>query len=400
MKTIPTEPNPKTALDFSNTEIAFEYISDKELKELRYLFSVMNNRNLVKLGTAMTPLALKLNLPFVRSAVKRTIFRQFVGGENLLDTQKTIDLLYKYNTLTILDYGAESKTTQEELDAVMAETVKAIELAASNDSVPTVSTKVTGLADNALLIKMQSDKPLSTQEQGQKERLIKRLNTICQRAYELGVGVMIDAEESWMQITIDQLVDQMMATYNKSGVIVYNTYQLYRHDKLDHLKAAHEEALSKGYKLGAKLVRGAYLDKENNYAEENNIPTVTNPDKASTDLMYNKALKYCVENYKSIASVCASHNQKSNLYQAQLIEENHIEKSHPHLNFCQLLGMSDNITFNLAKAGFNVAKYVPYGPLKEVIPYLIRRAKENSAVTGDMSRELKLIKSEVKRRGL
>jgi len=394
------ESEPSTKLDFQNTEIAFSYKSDKELKRLKWLFSMMNNSGLVKLGSMFTPLALKLNLPFVKPALKATIFKQFVGGENLLDTQKTIDLLYRYNTLTILDYGAEAKTSEEDLNAVMNETIKAIELAASNSSVPVVSTKLTGLASNDLLAKMQTDAELSVGEERQKDQLLNRIDNICKRAHDLKVGVMIDAEESWLQVSIDTIVDEMMGLYNKSSVIVYNTFQLYRHDKLQYLKDSHEKALANGYMLGAKLVRGAYMDKERAYAETNNIESVINVDKKATDDAYNNALKYCVDNYETIGSACASHNVYSNLLQAELIEKKNIDKSNPHLNFCQLLGMSDNITFNLAKSGYNVAKYLPYGPLKEVVPYLIRRAKENTSITGDMSRELKLIDTELKRREL
>ena len=394
------EEDPGRYLNFENTEIAFAHKSNKELKQAQRLFKLMNNNALVTLGSAVTPLALTLNLPFVKAIIQATIFKQFVGGVNLLDTQKSIDALYKHNTLTILDYGAESKTTEEDLDNVMKENIKAIELAASNSSVPVISTKVTGLASNDLLIKMQTDEALSQSEEDERKKLMYRIDQICKRAFDLGVGVMIDAEESWMQITIDNIVEEMMAAYNQEKVIVYNTFQLYRHDKLQHLKDSHAKAMNEGYMLGAKLVRGAYMDKENEYAEERGIPTVMNKTKEDTDRDYNAGVKFCVENYERIASVCATHNMYSNLYQAQLIEEMGIDKAHPHLNFCQLYGMSDNITFNLARAGFNVAKYVPYGPLKEVIPYLIRRAKENTSVTGDMSRELSFISDEIKRRGI
>lgn len=394
------EVEPLEKLNFDNTENAFSYKSDKQLRQVRWLFSIMNNPRLVSMASAVTPLALKLNLPLVKSMIRSTIFKQFVGGETLLDTQKTIDLLFRYNTLTILDYGAESKSTEKELDQVMEESLKALELAAANNSVPVISTKLTGLAPNNILIKMQKKASLTAAEEYKKEKLIQRLDKICKRAYELDVGVMIDAEESWMQDTIDDLVEQMMASYNKSRVIVYNTFQLYRRDKFDYLKESHEAAIKGGYLLGAKLVRGAYMEKERDYAEDKKIACVINPDKESTDRDFNNAVRYCVENYRTIASVCASHNRESNLLQAELIEQHQIDRDHPHLNFCQLLGMSDNITFNLAEAGFNVAKYVPYGPIKEVIPYLIRRARENTSVTGDMSRELKLIIKEQHRRGI
>lgn len=391
---------PSSNLNFENTEIAFSYKSDKELKRLKWLFTMMNSASLVKMGSLFSPLALKLKLPFVKSAIKATIFKQFVGGENLLDTQKNIDLLFKYNTLTILDYGAESKTTEEELDAVMTETINAIELAASNNSVPAISTKLTGLAPNDLLIKMQTNEDLSLGELRQQEKLHMRIDAICKRAHDLKVGVMIDAEESWMQVSIDNIVEEMMRAYNKTSVIVYNTYQLYRHDKLEDLRLAYQKGLDNGYLIGAKLVRGAYMEKERNYANENNIPSVINTDKKATDKSYNDALEFAVKHYKKMASVCASHNVESNLLQAKLIDQSGIDKTHPHLNFCQLYGMSDNITFNLAQAGYNVAKYLPYGPLDEVIPYLIRRAQENTSITGDMSRELNFITKEIKRRGL
>jgi len=394
------EPEPSVQINFDNTEIAFSHKTDKELKELKWLFSIMNNNSLVSLGSAVTPLALKLRLPFVKLLIRSTIFKQFVGGENLLDTQNTIDLLFRYNTLTVLDYGAESKSTEEELDQVMRESIKAIELAAANNSVPVISTKLTGLAPNALLIKMQTDSKLTESEQRRKAKLISRLDNICKRAYDLKVGVMIDAEESWMQDTIDNLVNEMMACYNKQQVIVYNTYQLYRHDRLDYLKASYEHARTHDYFLGAKLVRGAYMEKEREYARAKGRPSPINPDKPATDRCYNDAVRFCVKHYKDIGSVCASHNRDSNRLQAELIEDFQIERTHPHLNFCQLLGMSDNITFNLAAAGYNVAKYVPYGPIDEVIPYLIRRAEENTSVTGDMSRELQLIVKEIERRGL
>jgi len=387
-------------LDFDNTEIAFSYKSDKELKRLKWLFSMMNNSSLVKLGSSVMPPLLKINFPLVRRIVKATIFKQFVGGENIIDTQKIIDLLYQYKALTVLDYGAEAMTAEEDLDAVVAETSRAIEFAASNVSVPIVSTKITALADNDLLIKIQSGDSLTVEEEDQRKKLIRRIDTICKKAYDYKVGVMVDAEESWLQDTIDDLVSDLMENYNNKQVIVFNTFQLYRKDKYDFLKSSCEKAIKGNYILGAKLVRGAYMEKERAYADEKDIECVIHRTKENTDIDYNKALTYCIDHYEHISSVCASHNAKSNLLQAHLIEKRQLDVKHPHLNFCQLLGMSDNITFNLAKAGYNVAKYVPYGPLKEVVPYLVRRAQENTSVTDEMSRELKLINGEIKRRGI
>ncbi len=397
-----SEPEPENNsvnLDFNNTEIAFYDKSDSELTNTYRLFKLMSQKFLVDMGSVIGLFAVKANLPFVKPIVRKTIFKQFVGGENLLDCQPAIDRLHKNNTLTILDYGAEGKSGEDALDEVMKETIKAVELAASNSSVPAISTKLTGLADDALLLKCNEEQSLNPAEQLNYERLIDRISQICSRAEELGVSVLVDAEESWMQVAIDKIVDEMMAKFNKEKVVVYNTYQLYRHDKLAQLKADHQIALKNGYRIGAKLVRGAYMDKERKRAEEKGYTSPIHKNKEAVDRDYDLSLKYCMENYETIGSICATHNINSNLYQAKLIEELGIPKDHEHINFCQLYGMSDYITFNLADAGFNVAKYVPYGPIKEVVPYLIRRAKENTSITGEVGRELEFITKEMKRRG-
>lgn len=389
----------KSSLDFNNTEIAFNNKSDNELTSTYRLFKMMSKKTLVDLGSGLGLFAVRFNLPFVKPIVRKTIFKQFVGGENLLDCQPAIERLYKNGALTILDYGAEGKSGEDALDEVMKETIRAVELAASNSSVPAISTKLTGLADNELLYKCNEEADLSESEKADYNKLLSRITQICSRAEELGVAVLIDAEESWMQIAMDKIVDQMMAQFNKEKVVVYNTYQLYRHDKLAQLKSDHETAQNQGYLLGAKLVRGAYMDKERTRAEEKGYTSPIHLNKAAVDKDYDESIKYCMEHYESIGSICATHNIQSNHYQAQLIEELNIPKDHGHINFCQLYGMSDYITFNLADAGFNVAKYVPYGPIKEVVPYLIRRAKENTSITGEVGRELKFISQEMKRRG-
>lgn len=394
------EPEPKLELDFKNTEIAFSHKSDKELRKMARLFRLMNKQTLVKIGSSLGLLAINLRLPFAKFFIKQTLFDQFVGGENLLDCQTAIDHLYRNNALTILDYGAEGKSSEEELNYVMNETIRAIEFAAANTSVPVVSTKITGLVDNIILEKLGRKEKLNEGETRQYELLRERVDNMCSRASELGVGVFVDAEESWIQDPIDELVGEMMALYNHDKAAVYNTFQMYRKDKLQFLKDSHKRAKEGGYILGAKLVRGAYMDKERDRAEEKNYPSPINETKEATDKMYNDGIRYCVQNYETIASCNASHNTESNRLQANLIHEMGIAKNHPHLNFCQLYGMSDNLTFNLAEEGFNVAKYVPYGPVKDVIPYLIRRAKENSSVTGEMSRELGFIDAEIKRRGI
>lgn len=387
-------------IDFSNTEIAFAQKTDKQLKKASFLFFLMNQKVLSKIGTSLMVPLMKIKFPFVRSLIKRTIFDHFCGGENLIDTQDAIDYLSRNGSLTILDYGAESKSSDEELEGVLNETIKAIEFAAANNSVPIISTKITGLVDNDILIKVDGGESLDQEEQKQYDKLKARLDKLFAKANELEVGVFVDAEESWMQEAMDELVLDYMIKYNKQKAIVYNTYQLYRNDKLDQLKQDHAKLKAEGVILGAKIVRGAYMEKERARAIEMAYDSPINASKADTDRDYNEGIRYCVEHYKTIASCCASHNVDSNLLQAKLIEEAGIEKNHPHLNFCQLYGMSDNISFNLANAGYNVAKYVPYGPVEYVIPYLVRRAKENTSVTGEASRELSFIRKELKRRKL
>lgn len=395
-----TEPDPYQQLDFTNTEIAFSGKSDRELKKTAWLFRFMNKPALVRVGSKLGLFAIKFRIPFTESVVRNTIFPQFCGGETLLDCQKVIDKLYSFDTLTVLDYGAEGKSDEDELDIAMNETIRAIEMAASNNSVPVVSTKITGLVNNAILEKLHAKEVLTEGEKRQFQHLRERLEEICSKAAEHSISIFVDAEESWMQDPIDALVLSMMEQFNKEKAVVYNTYQLYNKDKLEHLKRDHLQCKDKGIIFGAKLVRGAYMDKERERAQRMSYESPIHIDKPATDRDYNEAVRYCIENIDTISSCCASHNAESNLFQARLISEKGIEKHHPHVNFCQLYGMSDNLTFNLANAGYNAAKYLVYGPIRDVIPYLIRRTEENTSVTGDMSRELTLIEKEMMRRGI
>lgn len=385
-------------VDFQDTEIAFEYKSNAELKKAAWLFKMMKNPKLVSIGSGLGIKALNWGIPFTQSIIKKTIFAQFCGGTSLQETQRTINKLYEYKTLTILDFGAEAKESESDLNRTMSETVKAIDFGATNLSVPVVSAKITGMARFALLEKIQRGEELISSEKQEWERALKRIDVVCHHAMDKKVGVFFDAEESWIQNTIDSVVDSMMEKYNKSRVAIYNTFQMYRHDRLNFLMRSHERAKEKGYLLGAKLVRGAYMEKERARAEEKGYESPIQKNKQATDADYNSALQYCIENYETISSCNATHNEFSSYFQAELIDQLGIDKLHPHINFCQLYGMSDHITFNLAKGGFNAAKYVPYGTVKDVIPYLIRRAQENSSVSGEMGRELNLIQREVARR--
>jgi proline dehydrogenase len=302
--------------------------------------------------------------------------------------------------LTILDYGAEAKEKEEDFNITMNEVIRGIDFASTNASVPVVSTKITGMARFGLLEKVSTKETLTPEEEKEYSNLKKRIDSICHVARERGVALFIDAEETWIQPAIDELVETMMTRYNTQRATVYATFQMYRTDRLNYLVDSYAKAKMNNYILGAKLVRGAYMEKERRRAAEMGYPSPIQPDKASTDRDFNKAVQFCINHYEQIASCNASHNLASCELQIKLIDEKKIPRNHPHVNFCQLYGMSDHLTFNLAAAGFNVGKYVVYGPVREVLPYLIRRAEENTAVTGDMSREYSLVMQEMQRREL
>jgi proline dehydrogenase len=390
----------KNTLDFSNTEIAFANKNDRELKKTVWMFRMMNKPMMVGLGSNLALKAVEWNLPFAETIIKNTLFEQFCGGTTLLNALPSIEKLAKKNVKTILDYGAEAKETEEDFNLTMNENIKAIDFASRSKNIPFVSTKITGLGRFELLEKLHRNAPLTHEEQNEYFNLSKRIDAICHTAREKGVSILIDAEESWIQDPIDRIANMMMQRYNRDKAVVINTFQMYRHDRLAFLRESHDLAKQKGYILGAKLVRGAYMEKERNRAEDLGYPTPINPDKIATDKLYNDALVYCVANYQNIACMNATHNAQSSILLADLLEEMAIPRNHPHFWFCQLYGMSDNITFNLADAGYNVAKYVVYGPVSDVVPYLVRRAQENTSVTGDMSRELALIEKEIDRRNL
>lgn len=387
-------------LDFGNTEIAFSHKSDRDLKRTYLLFKFMNNPRLVSLGTFLGRLAAKVPFHLFDPIIRETIFKQFCGGRNLFECQKVIDKLYHKNTMSILDYGVESRETDEDFQKTLDENLRALEFAYSNPDVPVISTKLTGYVPLSVLEKKQSGATLNTYENLAIERFEERFVILCKKAAELGVSIFIDAEESWIQDPIDELVNKYMPVYNKEKAILYNTYQMYRKGSLDYLKSNFDKARSENYILGAKVVRGAYMEKERNRAKEKNYEDPIMPDKKATDDQYDDAIRFCIEFPDQISLCNSSHNWKSNLLQTELMKARNIPKDHPNMNFCQLLGMSDNLTFNLAAHGYIVAKYVPYGPIKDVVPYLIRRAEENTSITGDMSRELKLLDNEMKRRGL
>ncbi len=388
----------KPLIDFSNTENAFAHKSNRELKKTAWLYSMMNKAWLVKLGAPLALFFVRIGFPPAIAVIKKTIFEQFVGGTTLLETQPAIDKLKAYKTQTVLDYGAERKKSETAFNKTMNTTIRAIEFAATNDSVTTVSSKITGLARFELLESIQAGEALTKETRKEYRNLLKRIDSICHVANEKNVSVFFDAEESWIQDTIDHLVNLMMRRYNKKRPVVYNTFQLYRKDRLKYLMDSFNRAQEQGYILGAKLVRGAYMDKERERAQENGYPSPIHETRSATDDSYNTALRFCIDNFPQMAVSNSTHNADSALLMAELIEKKDLPKNHPYLAFCQLYGMSDNLTFNLAEHGYNVGKYLVFGTVQDVIPYLVRRAQENTSVTGDMSREYKLVAEEIKRR--
>lgn len=384
-------------VSLNNTEIAFSYKSDEELRKTHLIFSAINLPLLTKAGTKLVKIALKLKLP-IGGILKKTIFQQFCGGESISKCEPTIKQLAYHRVRTILDYSAEGGNHEKSFEHVTRETLATIERAKGDDNLPFCVFKPSGIASTDLLEKIQAEKKLTPQEEAAFERVRQRMDTLCKAAYEADKSIFVDGEESWIQDVIDGLVYEMMEKYNKKRAVVYNTYQMYRRDMLRNLKRAFQRAATKQYFLGAKLVRGAYMEKERERAEEMSYPDPIQPNKEATDDAYNQALRYCINNKQRIALVSGSHNEYSNQYLTLLMQKHSLKPDDPRVYFSQLYGMSDNISFNLAHAGYNVAKYVPYGPVKLVLPYLFRRAEENTSVAGQSSREFRLVRSEMQRR--
>ncbi|HMG69074.1 MAG TPA: proline dehydrogenase family protein [Chitinophagaceae bacterium] len=407
--------DPTPVISFDNTENAFAYKSDRELKKAQFLFKWMRYAWLVRLGVRITPWAIRSGLP-VKGLIRNTIFKQFVGGETLEQTAPVAKKLGEYAVQIILDYGVEGGHSETAFDHATDEFIRVINYAGTQPNIPFMSVKVTGIARFELLQKLDQSveenagslmkrfakalEALSPEEKAEWERIQNRLALICKTAAEKNVGVFIDAEETWIQDPVDVMTILMMEQFNKTNAVVYNTLQLYRHDRLQFLKDSHEAALQRNFILGAKLVRGAYMEKERRRAEKMKYPSPIQPGKEETDRDFNAAIQFCIDHLDHISLVVATHNEYSNLFTTQLLLQKNLPLNHPRIHLSQLFGMSDNITFNLAIAGCHVSKYLPFGPIKDVIPYLMRRAEENTSVKGQTGRELGLLKKEIQRRRL
>ena len=385
-------------ISFENTEVAFSGKSSKDLKRAYWLFKIVASPSIVKFGKWITPIALKLRLP-IKGLIKRTIFKQFCGGESISESIKVSNELAKCKVQSILDYSIEGKTSEEDFDSTVDEIIATIHEGAKNKNIPFAVFKVTGICRFDLLVQTNdSIETISADVQEHYAKLIERIDRICAAAKEANVPVFIDAEETWIQDGIDRIARNMSQKYNTEKAIVYNTLQMYRHDRLAFFKNELIYATSENYKLGLKIVRGAYMEKERERAERMGYPSPIQPNKAACDEDFNRALRFALENLSTVSVCAGTHNEESALLLTALMTEFNIAKDDPRVYFAQLLGMSDHISFNLAHHGYQVAKYVPYGPIKEVLPYLLRRADENTSVAGQTSRELSLIMKERARR--
>ena len=386
---------------FNDTAQAFQHLSDGELRRAVALFSLIGKPWLVNVGSAFANVALALRIP-LGWAVRPTVYAHFCGGESIDDSEETMAKLAAHNVRTILDYSAEGQTAEADLDATCSEVLATIHAADGDARHAFAVFKVSGLSSNALLEKvgnaLAGGAALSRDDEAAWERVQRRVRTLCEATAAAGGRILIDAEESWIQDAIDALAEDMMSDYNREQVVVYTTAQMYRHDRLAYLKDMTERAEEGGYACGVKLVRGAYMEKERERAEKRGYPSPIQPDKASTDRDFDDAVAWVLDRLEQVHLVAGSHNEASNLRLCKLMAERGLAPGDARVAFAQLLGMSDPITFNLAAHGYNVAKYVPYGPIREAIPYLIRRAQENTSVAGQTSRELELLRREQARR--
>lgn len=384
---------------FDNTEIAFSLKSDSELERAFFLFKMISKEPLVRIGTAVTKFALNANLP-VEGLIRSTVFDHFCGGVSEEDCMNTVRQLADAGVVSVLDYSVEGKQTEEQFDRTLNKVIELSYLAKEDPAMPFAVFKPTGLGRFAVWEKKSSNAELSDSESREWERIVQRYHEICNVAKECGISLLIDAEESWMQNAADDLCEQMMETYNRDRVVVFNTLQCYRWDRLDYLKQIHQRSIERGFKVGFKIVRGAYMEKENERAQEMGYPTPICKDKAQTDQEFNTVLQYLIEQIPDSGVFLGTHNEASCYLAMDLMKSGGMKPGESRIWFGQLYGMSDHISYNLAKQGYKVAKYIPFGPVKDVMPYLIRRAEENTSVAGQTNRELSLLKRERERRGI
>ena len=382
---------------FNDTETAFQLKSDSELNRAIFLFEMIDRPVMVKAGTSLTNLALKFRFP-VEGLIRKTIFDQFCGGETEEDCLSTIEKMHSRNVHSILDYSVEGKEKEEEFEKAIERKTNIVKFIADKEEIPFAVFKPTGIGRLEIWQKVSANANLSLEEEEEWQRVKNRVNRICDEAYKQGISLLADAEESWMQDAADVLIEEMMFKYNRDRAVIFNTLQCYRWDRMQYLKDLHARAKEQGFIVGAKIVRGAYLEKENERASKMGYLSPICENKEATDVNYNGAVTYCLAHIDEISVFVGTHNEMSNYLALQIMEDKGIAKDDPRVWFSQLYGMSEHISYNLAEAGYNVAKLVPFGPVREVVPYLIRRAKENTSVKGQTGRELSLLYEERRRR--
>jgi proline dehydrogenase len=382
---------------FENTATAFALKKDAELERAYFLFKMIANEPLVRIGTAMTNFAIKAHLP-VEGLIRATVFDHFCGGINEKDCMPVVDKMFTKGVSSVLDYSVEGKDDEDPLDNALETILNVLDFVKEKEAIPFAVFKPTGYGRFALFQKINEGKELTALEKEEWSRVVARFDKTCKKAYDLDVALLIDGEESWMQDAADKLVEDMMRKYNKEKVVVYNTLQLYRWDRLDYLKDLLNKAKNDGFKVGMKVVRGAYMEKENNRALEKGYPSPICGSKQATDVNFDTVVAFMIENLSDVSIFAGTHNEQSCYKLIELMKEKGLEANNPNIWFGQLYGMSDHISFNLAAEGYNVAKYLPFGPVRDVMPYLIRRAEENTSVAGQTSRELNLLKQERERR--
>jgi len=387
------------AVNFNNTKIAFHLKSDSELERAYFLFKMISIEPLIRIGTAATNFALKAHLP-VEGLIRSTVFDNFCGGVNEVDCLPIIDKMYASKVYSVLDYSVEGKAVEDQFDFALKTILNLIEFSKDKVALPIAVFKPTAFGRFDLYQKISEKKSLTASENEQWERIKTRFKTVCAEGKLHNVKILIDAEESWIQDAVDDLVLDLMQTFNTDALIVYSTLQMYRWDRLDYLKKIHIKAKQANFKLGFKVVRGAYMEKERQRAKDLGYKSPICDTKALTDALFNETIKYSLSNLETIHLFIGTHNEESTHLALELMKACHISNNDSRVWFGQLYGMSDHISFNLAEHGYNVAKYLPFGPVKDVMPYLIRRAEENTSVAGQTNRELNLIKMEKQRRGI
>ena len=382
---------------FEDTATAFALKTDSELERAYFLFRMIANEPLVRIGTAMTNFAIKAHLP-VEGLIRATVFDHFCGGVNERDCMPVVDKMYTKNVCSVLDYSVEGKDTEDPFDDAMEMILKVLDFVKEKDAIPFAVFKPTGYGRFALFQKLNEGKSLTAKEEEEWQRVVARFDKTCKKAHDLDVSLLIDAEESWMQDAADQLVEEMMRKYNKEKAVVFNTLQMYRWDRLDYLKELQKRANKDGFRIGMKVVRGAYMEKENERAEEKGYKSPICASKQETDCNFDNAVAYILNHLDTVSIFAGTHNEDSSYKLMRLLAEKGIANNDNRVWFGQLYGMSDHISFNLAAKDYNVAKYLPFGPVRDVMPYLIRRAEENTSVAGQTTRELSLLKKERQRR--